>query len=117
MLGVRLTLVGHWTLMSLAQLTPEWSYQEVINGTVEVFSGEILVETLRRAERKSLIRRPLDSSRIEPVHIKECPGLGRPHGRAVATLGQWPHANWNPVGTAQEVAALVAAGDISEESR
>jgi DNA-binding HxlR family transcriptional regulator len=61
----------------------------------------VLTETLRRAERDGLIRRHLDSGRMDTANLYELTDLGRSLEEPLAGLGRWVDANWDQVEAAQ----------------
>jgi DNA-binding HxlR family transcriptional regulator len=64
-------------------------------------SHKVLTDTLRRAERDGLIRRHLDSGRMDTANLYELTDLGRSLEEPLAALGQWVEVNWDQVEAAQ----------------
>jgi DNA-binding HxlR family transcriptional regulator len=92
---------GRWTLMLLAELAGGGRrYQDLHNG-LDGISHKVLTETLRSAERDGLIRRHLDSARMDTANFYELTDLGRSLEEPLAVLGQWVDANWGQVEAAQ----------------
>jgi DNA-binding HxlR family transcriptional regulator len=107
---------GRWTLRMLAELTPGGRRYQEIYEALEGISHKVLTDTLRRAERDGLIRRRLDSGRMETSNLYELTDLGRSLEEPLAAIGQWVDANWDQVEAAQRRwAALVAAPGTSRE--
>jgi DNA-binding HxlR family transcriptional regulator len=92
---------GRWTLMMLAELAPGGRRYQDLHETLAGISHKVLTETLRRAERDGLIRRHLDSGRMDTANLYELTDLGRSLEEPLAGLGRWVDANWDQVEAAQ----------------
>jgi DNA-binding HxlR family transcriptional regulator len=75
-------------------------YQDLHDG-LDGISHKVLTDTLRRAERDGLIRRHLDSGRMDTATLYELTDLGRSLDEPLAALGRWVDANWDQVEAAQ----------------
>jgi DNA-binding HxlR family transcriptional regulator len=92
---------GRWTLMMLAELAPGGRRYQDLHDALDGISHKVLTETLRRAERDGLIRRHLDSGRVDTANLYELTDLGRSLEDPLAALGHWVNANWDQVEAAQ----------------
>ena len=92
---------GLWTLNVLAQLAAGGRRYQDLHEGLDGISHKVLTDTLRRAERDGLIRRHLDSCRMDTANLYELTDLGRSLEEPLAALGQWVEANWDRVETAQ----------------
>jgi DNA-binding HxlR family transcriptional regulator len=92
---------GRWTLVLLAELAPGGRRYQDIHDSLEGISHKVLTDTLRRAERYGLIRRHLDSGRMDTANLYELTDLGRSLEEPLAALGRWVDANWEQVEAAQ----------------
>jgi DNA-binding HxlR family transcriptional regulator len=92
---------GRWTLILLAELAAGGRrYQDLHDGLVGI-SHKVLTDALRRAERDGLVRRHLDSGRMDTANLYELTDLGRSLDEPLAALGRWVDANWDQVEAAQ----------------
>jgi DNA-binding HxlR family transcriptional regulator len=64
-------------------------------------SYKVLTDTLRRAERDGLVRRNLDSGRVETATLYELTELGRSLDAPLEAMAEWAIANWQSVETAR----------------
>jgi len=69
-------------------------YQD-LHDALDGISPKVLTETLRRAERDGLIRRHLDSGRMETANLYELTDLGRSLDEPLTALGD----GLTPIGT------------------
>jgi DNA-binding HxlR family transcriptional regulator len=92
---------GRWTLNLLGQLAAGGRRYQDLHEGLDGISHKVLTDTLRRAERDGLIRRHLDSGRMDTANLYELTDLGRSLEEPLAALGQWVEANWDRVETAQ----------------
>jgi DNA-binding HxlR family transcriptional regulator len=92
---------GRWTLMMLAELAPGGRRYQDLHDALDGISHKVLTETLRRAERDGLIRRHLDSGRVDTANLYELTDLGRSLEEPLAELARWVEANWDQVEAAQ----------------
>ena len=92
---------GRWTLILLAELAAGGRRYQDLHDALEGISPKVLTETLRRAERDGLIRRHLDSGRMETANLYELTDLGRSLDEPLAALGRWVDAHWDQVEAAQ----------------
>ena len=92
---------GRWTLILLAELAAGGRRYQDLHDGLEGISPKVLTETLRRAERDGLIRRHLDSGRMETANLYELTDLGRSLEEPLAALGRWVEVNWDQVEAAR----------------
>ena len=76
--------------------------QRLTGRSPRTLSYKVLTETLRRAERDSLITRSLDGDRIETATLYELTDLGRSLDQPRAALAEWAEVNWKAVEVARE---------------
>lgn len=92
---------GRWTLMMLAELASGGRRYQDLHEALEGISHKVLTDTLRRAERDGLIRRHLDSGRMDTANLYELTDLGRSLEEPLDALRRWVDANWHQVEAAQ----------------
>jgi DNA-binding HxlR family transcriptional regulator len=92
---------GRWTLMVLSGLAAGGRRYQDLHDGLDGISHKVLTDTLRRAERDGLIRRHLDSGRMDTATLYELTDLGRSLDEPLAALGRWVDANWDQVEAAQ----------------
>ena len=92
---------GRWTLMVLAELAAGGLRFQDLHDVLDGVSHMVRTDTLRRAERDGLVRRHLDSARMDTATLYELTALGRSLEAPLAALGRWVDANWDQVEAAQ----------------
>jgi DNA-binding HxlR family transcriptional regulator len=92
---------GRWTLMMLAQLAAGGRRYQDLHDSLDGISHKVLTDTLRRAECDGLIRRHLDSGRMDTANLYELTDLGRSLEEPLDALGRWVDANWDKVEAAR----------------
>jgi DNA-binding HxlR family transcriptional regulator len=92
---------GRWTLKVLAELVAGGRRYQDLHDGLDGISHKVLTETLRHVERDGLIRRHLDSGRMDTANLYELTDLGRSLEEPLAALERWVEANWDQVEAAQ----------------
>lgn len=89
------------TLLVLAELADGGRRYQQLHDALDGVSYKVLTETLRRAVRDGLIRRQLDSGRIENASLYELTNLGRSLDAPLDAMTEWAIANWPSVENAR----------------
>jgi len=78
---------GRWMLMMLAELAAGGRRYQDLHDGLDGISHKVLTDTLRRAERDGLIRRHLDTGRMDTANLYELTDLGRSLEEPLARSG------------------------------
>jgi DNA-binding HxlR family transcriptional regulator len=85
---------GRWTLNVLAELRVGGRRYQELDDALDGVSHKVLTDTLRRAERDSLLVRHLDPGRVDTATLYQRTDPGRTLEEPLIALERWANANW-----------------------
>lgn len=95
-------LAGRWIVSVLDELSTTSCRYNDLHNALEGISHKVLTETLRRAERAGLIRRQIDSGRIETATVYQLTDLGASLAEPLGSLQRWTDRYWSQVLAARD---------------
>jgi DNA-binding HxlR family transcriptional regulator len=95
-------LAGRWTLCILSQLSEGGRRYRDLHDSLDGISHKVLTDTLRRAERDGLVKRHVDTDRVETATLYQLTDLARTLKDPVESLARWIDVNWKTVDAARD---------------